>query len=760
MQPNVEGFIYPTIDKNLCTECGVCDNICPALLDKEKLGAFLNTAQPDAYAVWADDELRLNSSSGGVFGLTANMVWKRGGYVCGAVFTKDHYNVQHFITNNPNDLPRLQNSKYLQSDTLRVYSSIKQLLKTNEEVLFCGCPCQVAGLKTYLGKTDSSRLLTFDLICHGVPNAKIWESYLRERFQNKAITAANFRSKIYGWSYKLILHVQVKNKVDKYINHRTGYFHGFLKNYYLRHCCGTCRYVGTSRLGDLTLADFWAVNKYDPKLNDQLGTSLVLVNTEKGQACLDGLKGKTKLMEKIPLEAAFPGAGTLRRPTPVNWRLRQDFFQHFDESSFSKCLDNAIGRKFDVGLVGWYNPHAKRNFGGALTFYALNQAIARLGYTVAVIARPDATKLPSPSHSLVGHSYRYTDLDSTADDLNALVGCFVVASDQLWNYKYVGNLIKHYALDFVADDVPKISFSTSFGQHYTTFPKTDEGKALKKEFIKLLQRFNFVSTREQSGVELAGALGVKADLVCDPVFLLNESDINSLIDQRMCIGIDKIVPKHLYGTLASSENYLFAYLLDPTQEKMEFLRALAIKNSQKLIIMVLPSLVQEHYEEKIAAAGITTEELWHNANFVDFLFAARRASAMATDSFHGTCFALIFNKPFIITKPSSKRGHTRFHSILDQMNLRETLKTDLSAANDTSFQDFNWPDINKILENMRADGELWLKNALETSLEPQKTTMQVPDEDDNPSKLDIIKKKIPKSIKKPLRKLYRSIRRK
>lgn len=195
MRANDEGFLYPQINTALCVGCGLCAKRCPQLLDQ-----MPNVEEQHCFAAWAKDELRGYGSSGGIFPVIAEQTIKKGGVVYGAAFSDEQTKVLHVEVKNKNELWRLYKSKYVQSDTGKIFAAVKAQLEKKKDVLFCGCPCQVDGLKTFLGK-DYENLLTVDILCHGAPSPFAYRKFLREVSDNgkKACKAVDFRDKTPGW---------------------------------------------------------------------------------------------------------------------------------------------------------------------------------------------------------------------------------------------------------------------------------------------------------------------------------------------------------------------------------------------------------------------------------------------------------------------------------------------------------------------------------------------------------------------------------
>lgn len=293
MRENEEGFLAPAIDENLCTDCGLCARACPALNVR-----YENTTEPECYAAMAEDEIRMKSSSGGIFSLLAEHIIDKGGYVCGAAFNKD-WSVSHIIIDNKQDLAKLRGSKYVQSDTENCYRETKKLLDAGKEVLFSGCPCQIAGLYSFLGK-KYEKLFTVDILCHGTPSPGIWKKYLRETFPHQKIIGINFRNKEkIGWSCSHCT-FSLKDGNEIVSDDYTKMFHNTAL---MRPSCENCKHSKLPRPADITLGDWWGIDKYQSDINDNQGLSFVLLNNDKGKKIFNALN--LPLKQKISLKPEY-----------------------------------------------------------------------------------------------------------------------------------------------------------------------------------------------------------------------------------------------------------------------------------------------------------------------------------------------------------------------------------------------------------------------------------------------------------------------
>lgn len=314
------GFMYPTIDYSKCIDCSQCINVC--YLHKEY---YRSTECIRCYAVWAQDEIREQSSSGGAFTLVASEILNEGGYVYGAAYINGT-KVRHVCIEDVGSLDKLQTSKYIQSDIQLIYRDVKEKLKTKKKVLFTGTPCQIEGLYLFL-RNEPSNLYTVDILCHGVPSQNLFDRYLEEEYGHKKIRKVNFRDKSEdGWTYKLKLKVEVENGYDVQDIQHSSYYRAFNERLSLREVCGKCAYATDRRMGDITLGDFWEIWGYDRSLDDRKGTSLVMVNSMKGEELIRKICTKAKLKVEVPLEQAKRGNLILTSPLALH-PARDDFFE-------------------------------------------------------------------------------------------------------------------------------------------------------------------------------------------------------------------------------------------------------------------------------------------------------------------------------------------------------------------------------------------------------------------------------------------------
>lgn len=330
-----EGFFRPAVDYNKCVQCGKCVTTCPAL-HPVNTAAYSN---PQVFASWnIDDEIRIASTSGGVFSALAEAILENGGHVVGAYYDED-FRIRHGIIHNVEDIPKLRQSKYAQSWIGDVFKEIKTLLKQKEFVLFCGTPCQSAGLQKYLGRAYEN-LVCCDFICRGVISPKVYEKFLRDMQpdEDTSLTKVHFKNKDFGWnrfSTKLTF-----NNGSTYHKDRNEdyYMRGYLKyNLYLRPSCHHCQYKSIPRVSDISLGDFWGIGNYDASLDNEHGTSVILVNSEKGRQLLDMAKSKLVLYQRTLPEVLEGNYCLLNAAAPGKYRAY--FFKNIDRYRFSTLIE-------------------------------------------------------------------------------------------------------------------------------------------------------------------------------------------------------------------------------------------------------------------------------------------------------------------------------------------------------------------------------------------------------------------------------------
>ncbi len=313
MKANWQGFKYPHINRNLCVNCGLCKKTCPVNV-KEKMPFVFKITRA---FVDKNREFLSKASSGGAFGVMARYVIECGGIVFGASMDTD-YNVYYKTAETIEGLDLLYGSKYVQSYVNDAYRQVMTALKSGRKVLFCGCPCQIAGLKSFLHK-DYENLITMDLICHGVPSQPYFRSYVKDLLRRKkklGITTFRFR-----WKTNLCCDTHDKISVYHGYQSKDYYMTYFLWGKGFRSSCYRCRFAGEKRYGDFTIGDFWNYKTAGLPIDDSRGASLVLFNTSKAQAFESVFKENGICFPLKSLSDAIGGdGGQLKHPSKYDIR--------------------------------------------------------------------------------------------------------------------------------------------------------------------------------------------------------------------------------------------------------------------------------------------------------------------------------------------------------------------------------------------------------------------------------------------------------
>lgn len=651
MQENSEGFFHPVIDESKCTKCNLCNKICP-IINYEAPQA---NVPPKTFAAQTSDVQRVKSSSGGLFGVIAEYILKSGGYVCGAKYSDDFYSVEHTIISDISDLPKLLVSKYVQSDLSDVFTKIKDLLDNEKTVLFVGTPCQVAGIKSYLRK-DYKNLFLIDLVCCGIPSRKAYRKYLDEIKYNKdeKITNVIFRLKDKGW-YSQAIKIVTNEREYRIPNGKCTYEQAHFKGLSTNKICQVCPYDITNREGDLTLGDFWGIADFDKKLDDNKGTSVVMLNTKKGEFILNKISKDLKLFRKTPFEWVIPYNENIIKP--IKHKNRKQFFHNLDRMSISDNYSQCIRDVADC--IVFNNVLTDINYGSMLTAYALQEVLAELGYYSKNINHA-RVPLRSPENSFarkfINEYINLTEEVNTENDfikLNNKTNIFMVGSDQMWRPKYWKNKLDKILLNFVEPSKKKYAIAMSFGLDF--FEGTDDEKALFNSSIK---NYNAISVREKNGINICkNDFDYNAEWILDPVFILNKSKWYELSERSSIDCSDQIV---YYGWNTSE---IFQNNIEDLAKKLN-----------------------------CEYRNITFE----NLNVEDWLRAIRTAKYVISDSYHGICFAIIFNKPFLCI---NDLGQDRFASIFELFNITNNIidKEEELTTVDT-IQDINYEFVNSQLE--------------------------------------------------------------
>lgn len=683
MQQDAEGFLYPLVDMEKCVNCGLCERACPVIKP-----SHTNSDTTEVY-IAANKEHREKSSSGAIFPALAEVITEQGGSVYAARYD-EQFSVIFSKFTQMQEIGSYQGSKYVQADTGLIYRDVRTDLEAGKTVLFVGAACQVAGLYGFLQK-DYENLYTMDFICHGVPSPAVFKDYIKELADGKEVLDVNFRNKKYGWRCDT-LEVTYRNE-EPYVKFEKQdlYFRGFLDAVITRPSCGTCPYTKLPRQSDVTIGDCWGIEKFHNKLNDTGGLSWVLLNSPKGKQLFEKVKPQMSICEKDDIETVKKHNHSVYTPKKPN-RNRDWFFELRKRQPVGKALQMALENKHDVGIAGLFS---SPNYGCAVSHLSLYHILKSLGYEPLMIERAGRNYYGINDNITEYIKKHYSKYDlapyirtrSELRKLNACCDTFMVASDQIWKsllYEEQGN---YYALDFVQDNKRKLAYGTSFGHDYYL-----GSEKVREEMKYYLKRFDAIGIREDSGVEICRDIfEVPARKVLDPVLTVNKQIFEDLIEE----------------SARDDSGYVFSYMLEPNRNKEQVVRKLSetcgLKDINVTGMDVTPS--------RINGWNLVLER---NVKVSDWLYLIKNSSCVVTDSFHGMCFSILFEKPFIVIEHEN-RGNGRFYSLLRTIGLADRIvksPTDSAEIERLSKQEIDYGRVNEILVREREDSLQWLAEQL------------------------------------------------
>ena len=341
-----QGFWYPVINMEKCDKCNLCEKRCPSLNYNSDI-EIINT---EVYAAWSNnDEVRMSSTSGGIFWVVAKSIINNGGVVVGSKYSEDWKSAEHFLAYNEKELFKLKGSKYFQSDSNQIYKKVKKELLDGKEVLFCGTPCQNAAIRSFLGK-DYLNLYCMDFICRSINSPKAFNAYLSELEEryNSEIVEVQLKNKKYGW-HSLASRVRFSNGKELIMDKENDWWvKGFINNdLYTRESCYNCKYRKLPRISsDITIGDFWGI-KNQTKNDMFKGISVVFINSKKGKKLFEKVRGHLIVQEHEIDEVKAGNPALFFDPVKTNKQTL--FFELLEKNSFSysvkKCIKISVKEK-------------------------------------------------------------------------------------------------------------------------------------------------------------------------------------------------------------------------------------------------------------------------------------------------------------------------------------------------------------------------------------------------------------------------------
>lgn len=722
MREDVHGFLKPHIDLSMCVNCENCAKVCPANHVKE-----IPAKEPDSfYAVKAkDSHVRKASRSGGFFYVAAQKILARGGVVYGAAFDA-HLEVHHIRVDQPFELRRLQGSKYVQSSMDAVYAHVILDLAGRKPVLFSGTPCQVAGLlhDCRLKRCNTTRLITIDTICHGVPSPAIYREYLDsvEHSEKANLLAFQFRDKEKGWRPHEESYTYIRNGAEQK-KFSTRYTDLFYAHTMFRPSCHSCPYSHFARSSDITIADFWGIENAMPKFEDPDGVSLVMLRSAAGKKLFGSVRGSLQYRKTRRACCVQPNliAPSVENPgADVFWAFHEKY-------DFSRLYEawNAVKQQYplpkavckpSVTHAGILTFHQAHNYGAMLQAWALQKYVRDLGieadiinYRCRAICKdykfipwqlwPKYRQYRTPGHILTGlktywgvlkwqfpsfspwwkrrHNFKHF--------LHEHLGCrgfgipysllrfvkrdgIICGSDQIWALEDPA-----YFAAFPTT-ARRIAYAPSMGNH--KFPP-DTHKTINQWY----HQFDAVSVRERTMADYLTAIfgGEPPQLTVDPTLLLKAADYTPVIKEST------VTPR----------SYVFVYCVLENDDMVQMAQEYA--KPRGLDVIVVRHFLRRGVENQIQDVTCGPD---------GFLSYIQNAAYVFTNSFHGSVFSIIFHTNFSAVYQNGMNN--RVDGLLSAVGLEQFH----CEAGDLRISTPDWEAVDDRLEKLRKASKEFLRYAL------------------------------------------------
>lgn len=629
MQENDKGFLYPQINNSWCIKCGLCKKICPT--NKE----ITKKSHLSCYAGYSlNAEIREESSSGGIFTELAKQILSQRGFVVGAAFNEKNELI-HTIISRIEELQNLRGSKYLQSKIGTIYKDVKRLLDESKLVLFSGTPCQINGLQSYLQK-EYNNLYTIAVFCHGVPSPLIFREYMKEMKWIPG-TKINFRDKTFGWNNYNFSFNTIDHLISS-LNDTDTYLRGFVQNLFLRESCYNCKYnIWENRNADISIGDFWEVEKYYPDLNDNKGISAIITHTQKGQNLLNEISPNLYL-KKTEIQKITVGNATLIKPAKKHKNSNR-FFKNFKKSGVRNTIEKMLHLNKNVAILNHSFSHD--NYGALMIAYSMEKIVQQLGFYPSTIQmRINGRTVLDDFKKNFLHFTKPYKLKANLSSLNKMYQTFIVGSDQVWrNWWNNDKIMDNFFLSFANKKKNLIAYAASFG-----IDRFEGSQKLKDRITQLLKAYSAISVREEEGIAICkNDFSANATLVLDPTLLIEVKEYEKIIKSE---NLKKSDYKYLASMIFPNEEF-------DTKETQNLIQ----KISKKLNLKI----------ENAIKKGNTVAQWLQTFQHADFII---------TDSFHGLMFSIIFKKQFICLV-NRQGGATRFFHIAEKLGIRNNIFYDV-----------------------------------------------------------------------------------
>lgn len=650
MEENEEGFRVPVIADDKCINCGSCRSVCPVQ------HVTYEHPKPTVYALQANDSIREGSSSGGAAAILSKYVLAHGGIVCGCGFDKN-FEAHHVIIDKEEELPLISRTKYVQSRIEDNFKEIKKALLADRLTLFVGTPCQVAGLNGYLRNLrNSDKLITVDLICHGVPSPMALRKFYKTKVGDLSkVKHVDFRTKRNGWSSNYEMAITYTNGTVKYFPKKDNdYLKAFGSNLINRTSCAGCAFARSTRQGDFSVGDFWNINGYKPEMNDKKGTSLLLVNSEKATRIFKEISSDAGLFtEQIPLATATVKNSPIHRP-PRTDKRRNDFLETLAKTDIFPLESSQMLHPYDLGIVSWW---FMKNYGNVLEAYAFSKVMESMGKKCLFIDIP-TTQWPTDKSLRAAHTFPHRFLTqfchtsssydtNDAKQMQALYNscnAFCVANDRVWQWEQIKDLYSYYYLEF-AKDKPKFSYFTSFADSEY---QCDDPRITQK-IKNLLQDFRLIGVRDSNDVTLCqNHLSANAQIVCDPLFLCDPS-----------------VLIELAGKPKANRHKLSAFFVSCNEDRNKALHQVANAMNTEADVTFIPVTGKT---DKL----MTDYPIIKDIPVSEWLKHIVSSELVLTDSYAVSCLCIILDIPFIAIH-NDKSNNDVFTTMMKTFGLEHRL---------------------------------------------------------------------------------------